>query len=267
MRLFDTHCHLNDEAYQADLAAVLQRARAAGVVRMLVVGYDLPSSQRALALAAAEAGVYAAVGIHPHEAAAATAGDLERLEEMLAHPKAVALGEIGLDYHYENSPRRVQQEVFRAQLALARKAGKPVVIHGREAHTDLVAALQAEGGHYQGVMHCYSGSKEAVREYLAMNLHISVAGPVTFKNARKLPEVVPALPPDRLLIETDAPYLTPHPWRGRRNEPAYLVAVAERVAELLGMTTEAVAELTWKNGAACFGLPAETPFDCTGHTG
>ena len=257
MRLFDTHCHLNDKAYQADLAAVLKRARAAGVARMLVVGYDLPSSQQALALAEAEDGIYAAVGIHPHEAATVTAADLERLEEMLDHPKAVALGEIGLDYHYENSPRREQQEAFRAQLALAQKAGKPVVIHSREAHADLVAALKAEGDRYQGMMHCYSGSKEAAREYLDLNLYISVAGPVTFKNARKLLEVVPALPPDRLLLETDAPYLTPHPWRGRRNEPAYLVAVAERVAELLGMTTEAVADLTWDNGAACFRLAAE----------
>lgn len=254
MRLFDTHCHLNDEAYQGDLTAVLERARRAGVARMLVVGYDLPSSRRALALAEAEEGIYAAVGIHPHEAAAVTVADLDRLEEMMAHPKVVALGEIGLDYHYENSPRRAQQEALRAQLALARKAGKPVVIHGREAHADLVAALKAEGGCYQGVMHCYSGSKEAARDYLEMNLHISVAGPVTFKNARKLLEVVPALPPDRLLIETDAPYLAPHPWRGRRNEPAYLLAVAERVAELLGMTAEAVADLTWNNGAACFGL-------------
>jgi TatD DNase family protein len=254
MRLFDTHCHLNDPAYQADLAAVLKRARAAGVVRMLVVGYDLPSSQKALALAEAEDGIYAAVGIHPHDAAGVTTADLVRLEEMLAHPKAVALGEIGLDYHYENSPRREQQEVFRAQLALAQKVGKPVVIHGREAHADLVAALKAEGDRYQGVMHCYSGSKEAAREYLDLNLYISVAGPVTFKNARKLLEVVPMLPPERLLLETDAPYLTPHPWRGRRNEPACLVAVAERVAQLRGMTTEAVADLTWENGAACFGL-------------
>jgi len=257
MRLFDTHCHLNDRAYQADLAAVLQRARAAGVERMLVVGYDLPSSQQALALAEAEDGIYAAVGIHPHDAAAVTAADLERLEKLLAHPKAVALGEIGLDYHYENSPRLRQQEVFRAQLALAQKTGKPVVIHGREAHADLVAALKAEGDLYQGVMHCYSGSKEAVREYLDLNLYISVAGPVTFKNARKLPEVVPALPRDRLLVETDAPYLAPQPWRGQRNEPAYLGAVVERVAELLGMAMEAVAALTWENGAACFGLAAE----------
>ena len=254
MRLFDTHCHLNDPAYQADLAAVLKRARAAGVVRMLVVGYDLPSSQQALALAEAEDGIYSAVGSHPHDAAGVTAADLVRLEEMLAHPQAVALGEIGLDYHYENSPRREQQEVFRAQLALAQKVGKPVVIHGREAHADLVAALKAEGDRYQGVMHCYSGNKEAAREYLDLNLYISVAGPVTFKNARKLLEVVPMLPPERLLLETDAPYLTPHPWRGRRNEPACLVAVAERVAQLRGMTTEAVADLTWENGAACFGL-------------
>lgn len=254
MRLFDTHCHLNDEAYQEDLPEVIQRAWVAGVERMLVVGYDLSSSQRALALAEKEKGIYAAVGIHPHDAATVTADDLKHLEEMVAHPKAVALGEIGLDYHYDYSPRLRQQEVFRAQLALAKKKGKPVVIHGREAHADLLAGLKAEGDAYRGVMHCFSGSKETARAYLDLDLYLSVGGPVTFKNARKLPEVVRTLPLDRLLLETDAPYLTPHPWRGRRNEPAYLGAIAEKVGELLGMAAAEVAALTFKNGEVCFGL-------------
>lgn len=254
MRLFDTHCHLNDEAYQEDLPTIIARARAAGVEQMLVVGYDLPSSQRALQLAEAEKGIYAAVGIHPHDAATVTDDDLRSLEAMLTHPQAVALGEIGLDYHYDHSPRPRQQEVFRQQLALAQKTGKPVVIHGREAHADLLAALKAEGDTYQGVMHCFSGSNEIAAAYLDLNLYLAVGGPVTFKNARKLPEVVKRLPLDRLLLETDAPYLAPHPWRGKRNEPAFLVTVAEQVGTILGIAPGEIAELTRENGEACFGL-------------
>ena len=256
MRLFDTHCHLNDEAYREDWPAVLARARAAGVLRMLVVGYDLPSSERALELAEAEKGIYAAVGIHPHDAGGVTPATLQRLEELLRHPKAVALGEIGLDFYYDNSPRPRQEEVFRAQLALAKKAGKPVVLHVREAHGPLLAVLKAEGGPYRGVLHCFSGSLEMAQAYLELGLYLAVGGPVTFKNARKLPEVLPAIPRDRLLLETDAPYLTPHPWRGQRNEPARLVAIAERVGAILGLTPVEVAALTWENGTACFGLPA-----------
>ncbi len=255
MRFFDTHCHLNDEAYQQDWPEVLGRARAAGVTRILVAGYDLPSSERALRLAEKEAGIYAAVGIHPHDAAVVNPVTLQRLEELLNHPKAIALGEIGLDFHYDNSPRRRQEEVFRAQLALAKKTGKPVVIHVREAHAPLVAALKAEGGLHQGVLHCFSGSKEMARVYLDFNLYLAVGGPVTFKNARKLPEVIKEIPRDRLLLETDAPYLTPHPWRGRRNEPAYLVAIANQVGSILGLTPAEVAALTWENGEACFRLP------------
>lgn len=255
MRLFDTHCHLNDEAYREDRPAVLARARAAGVERMLVVGYDLPSSERALQLAETEAGIYAAVGIHPHDAGGVTPAVLERLAELLHHPKAVALGEIGLDFYYDNSPRPRQEEVFRAQLALAQKTGKPVVIHVREAHGALLDALKAEGSSLRGVLHCFSGSPEMARAYLDLGLYLAVGGVVTFKNAHKLPEVLPEIPRDRLLLETDAPYLTPHPWRGQRNEPARLVAIAERVGAILGLPPAEVAALTWKNGAACFGLP------------
>ncbi len=254
MRLFDTHCHLNDEIYLPDLTAVLQRAQVAGVARMLVVGYDLASSRLAVQLADEYPPLYAAVGIHPHEAVAFRTEDLTALEEMLAHQKVVALGEIGLDYHYDHSPRETQQAVFRQQLALAAKLDKPVVIHAREAHADLLAILKAGSQTYRGVMHCYSGSRELVREYARLNFYFSVGGPVTFTNARRLPEVITEIPAERLLIETDAPYLTPHPFRGRRNEPALVVLVAERLAGILGSSPEQVAEQTWNNACACFGL-------------
>ncbi|NLW56091.1 MAG: TatD family hydrolase [Firmicutes bacterium] len=254
MRLFDTHCHLNDNAYLPDLPEVVKRAEAAGVERMLVVGYDLASSRMAVELADEYPQLYAAVGIHPHNAVAFTAEDLTALEQMLTHKKVVALGEIGLDYHYDHSPRKTQQAVFRQLLALADKLGKPVVIHAREAHADLLAILKAGAATYQGVMHCYSGSRELTREYAKLNFYFSVAGPVTFANARRLPEVIKEIPAERLLIETDAPYLTPHPYRGRRNEPAYVALVAKRLAEILGSTPEEVAEQTWQNAHACFGL-------------
>lgn len=256
MRLFDTHCHLNDDAYREDLPEVLQRAQEARVGRMLVVGYDLASSQLAIKLADDFPQLYAAVGVHPHDAITFTEADLAALEQMLTHKKVVALGEIGLDYHYDHSPRETQKAVFRRQLALAEKMNKPVIIHAREAHADLLAILKSGAETNRGVMHCYSGSSELAREYIKLNFFLSMGGPVTFTNARKLPEIIKKIPSGRLLIETDAPYLTPHPFRGRRNEPAYVAKVAMRLAEILGSTPEEVAKLTWNNACVCFSLEA-----------
>ncbi len=252
MRLFDTHCHLNDEAYQEDFTEVMARAQAAGVEELLVVGYDLASSEAAIKLAEENHGLYAAVGFHPHEAAKVSDDDLSRLEELLTYKKVVALGEIGLDYYYDNSPRETQRQLFAQQLAIAENMNKPVIIHAREAHADILQVLKEAGKNRRGVMHCYSGSVELAREYLNLNMYIAIGGPVTFTNAKKLPEVVKKIPAGRLLIETDSPYLTPHPLRGRRNEPAYLVRTALRISEILEVNPEEIADLTRTNAYACF---------------
>jgi len=252
MKLFDTHCHLNDDAYRDDLEEVIGRAREEGIAFILVPGYDLPSSVRAVELARRYPGVYAAVGVHPHDAVTYDAAVEKELQRLLAEEKVVAVGEIGLDYHYNHSPRERQQEVFQRQLALAKAADLPVIIHNREAHNDLLDLLQAAGKNHRGVLHAYSGSKEMLPNFLALGFYISAGGPVTFKNARKLPEVVTAVPADRLVLETDAPYLTPHPYQGRRNEPAYLVHTAGRVAELRGISREELAVSTTENAFRLF---------------
>ena len=252
MKFFDTHCHLNDGAYRDDLEEVIGRARHEGVGYILVPGYDLPSSVQAVELARRHQGVYAAVGVHPHDAVTYDAAVEKELQRLFAEEKVVAVGEIGLDYHYNHSPRQRQQEVFRRQLALAKAADLPVIIHNREAHNDLFRLLQAAGENHRGVLHAYSGSKEMLAGFLALGFYISIGGPVTFRNARKLPEVVEAVPLRRLLLETDAPYLTPHPYRGRRNEPAYLLHTAGRVAEIIGMNREELAVATTENAFRLF---------------
>jgi TatD DNase family protein len=254
--LFDPHAHLHDPAFAADRNAALARARAAGVARILTVGTDPASARDAVALAAAHPEVYAAVGIHPHDAA--TAGDdaLAAIAAMACAPKVVAIGEIGLDYYRNLSPRDAQQRALRAQLALARELGKPVLLHCREAHADLLATLETEGvGPAGGIMHCFSGDLEVARRAGALGLLVSIAGPVTYPNARRLGEVVRALGLAPLVVETDCPYLPPQPWRGQRNEPAYLGTTAARVAELCGVTPEAVAAGTTRTACARLGVP------------
>lgn len=254
--LFDTHAHLHGDEFAADREAVLARARAAGVARILTVGTDPASSRAAVALAAAHADVYAAVGIHPHDAAGADDPALGEIAGLLAAPKVVALGEVGLDYYRNLSPRDAQRAALRAQLALARAAGKPVLLHCREAHADLLTVLEGEGvAAVGGILHCFSGDLDAARRGLRLGLLISIAGPATYPNARRLAEVVRALGPGPLVLETDCPYLPPQPWRGQRNEPAYLAATAARVAELCGVPVEAVAARTTRNACACLGVP------------
>lgn len=253
MILFDTHAHLEGEEYDADREEMIARARSAGVVHIVNVGYDLESSRRSVRLAEEYDLIYAAVGIHPHDAAAAGSGYLEELEEMAAHPRVVALGEMGLDYYRDLSPRPVQQRVFREQLALARELDLPIIIHDRDAHGDLMKILRENPpGPAGGVMHCYSGSWEMARECLALGLYISFAGPVTYPNARRLKELVSLVPLDRLLIETDAPYLSPVPYRGKRNEPAYLACTAEEIARLRGLKTDDLAKICTENGRKLF---------------
>lgn len=257
MKFFDTHCHLNDEAYRKDREEVIIRAGRQGVKMMLVAGYDLASSLCAVELARKYQGIYAAVGIHPHDAAGYNPAVEKELENLLGEEKVVAVGETGLDYHYDHSPRNCQQEVFRRHLAIAQKAGLPVVIHNREAHSDLLRLLREAGDQHRGVLHCYSGSANMLQEFLPLGLFVSIGGPVTFRNARKMPQVVKSIPGDRLLLETDAPYLAPHPYRGKRNEPGYLVQTARRVAELRGVSIKDLAALTGENACRCFHISGD----------
>ena len=254
--LVDTHAHLHDPAFDADRAEVLARARAAGVTGFLTIGTDVATSEAAVALAAAEPDVYAAVGIHPHDARTADADALDRIAALAAAPKVVAIGEIGLDYYRDHSPRDAQRVALVAHLQLARRVGKPVLLHCREAHADLLDVCRAEDVHaVGGILHCFSGDLAVARRGLDLGLLISIAGPVTYPSARRLGEVVRALPLDRLVVETDCPYLPPQPWRGQRNEPAYLPVTAARVAELLGVPPERVAAGTTANAGRLLGLP------------
>jgi TatD DNase family protein len=258
--LFDTHAHLHDPAFDADRAAVIARARAAGVTGFLTIGTDEATSVAAVALAAAEPDVYAAVGIHPHDAGTASPAALERIAALARAPRVVAIGEIGLDYYRDLSPRAAQREALVAQLRVARAVGKPVLLHCREAHADLLDVCEAEGvAAVGGILHCFSGDLEVARRGQSLGLLISIAGPVTYPSARRLAEVVRALPLDRLVVETDCPYLPPQPWRGQRNEPAYLPTTAARVAELLGLPIATVAAATSANAARLLALPPPRP--------
>lgn len=257
MKLFDTHAHVLDERFDPDREEVLARARAAGVERMVVVGDAADDPDAAFRFAGARDGVYAAAGLHPHDASQWTQAMGAQLLRCLEHPKAVALGEIGLDYHYDFSPRDAQRAAFERQLDLAWAARLPVILHVREAHGDVTAMLAARsraGNLPSGVMHCFSGSWESARQYLNMGLYISFSGSVTFKNASKLLEVARNVPAERLLVETDCPYLAPSPMRGQRNEPAFVAHTARRIAELRGVPEEELAQHTANNAMRLFGL-------------
>lgn len=253
--LFDTHAHLNAEEYKDDLDEVISRAQEAGVTNMVVVGFDRPTIERAMELVDQYNFLYASVGWHPVDAIDMTEEDLIWIEELAAHPKVVALGEMGLDYHWDKSPKDIQKEVFRKQIRLAKKVKLPIIIHNREATADILEILKEENAEeVGGIMHCFSGSPEVARECVNMNFYISLGGPVTFKNAKKPKDVAAEVPLDKLLIETDCPYLTPHPFRGKRNEPGYVKLVAEQIAEIKGLSYEEVAAATTKNAKKFFGI-------------
>ena len=253
--LADSHAHIDDERFDADREEVVARALAAGVSLIVNIGADMASSTRSVALAEKYPGIYAAVGMHPHDSQAMQEADYRQLERWTTHPKVVAIGEIGLDYHYDLSPRPVQKEVFLRQLDLARKTGKPFIIHEREAHADMLDIIRNAARGLNGVFHCFSGSVETAREYLKMGFYISVAGPVTFPKSVKTKEVAKAVPLDRLLVETDSPYLTPQPFRGKRNEPAYVRLVAEEIANLRDISLVELAEATTANVRRLFNIP------------
>ncbi|MGI6035333.1 MAG: TatD family hydrolase [Limnochordia bacterium] len=253
IRLIDTHAHLTHEDYQGELDAVMARAREAGVERIITVGYDLPSSIEGLRLASLYPGVYAAIGIHPHDASTTTPDALGELARLCTSPRVVAIGETGLDYYYDNSPRQVQIESFREHIRLAQRLDLPVIIHSRDAHADTLTVLREENiQRTGGVLHCFSGSLEMAQEAMEMGLFISFAGPLTFTNARRLLTVAQGIPLDRLLVETDSPYLTPVPHRGKRNEPGHVSLVAARLAELKGIPLEELAPILWANSQAAF---------------
>ncbi len=251
--MIDSHAHLNDPAFEEDVVDVISRARAAGVDVIINVGYDLDSSRRAIELAETFEGMWAVIGLHPHDAKLWTEELRDSITELTRRPRVLAIGEIGLDYHYDHSPRDVQRRVFREQLALSQELDLPVVIHSREATQDTLDIL----GEYPNVpclLHCYSGSLETARIYEKMGHFFSFGGPITFKNAHKLRNVVAGIPLERILLETDCPYLTPHPYRGKRNEPARLPLVAEELAKIHGCTLEDVVRQTVENTREFFRL-------------
>ncbi|MEW6523942.1 MAG: TatD family hydrolase [Bacillota bacterium] len=260
-QLVDTHVHLDLRQFDRDRSAVMERAAARGVVAMINVGFDVASSRRAVELASQHHAVWAACGIHPHYARGAGPEDYRELEELLEHERVIALGEIGLDYYRDLSPRPVQREVFRRLLSLARDARLPVIIHDRDAHQEVLAMLQdAGGGELAGIMHCFSGDWAFAEQCLALGFYVSIAGTVTYPNALGLREVTRRVPESRLLLETDCPWLAPAPYRGKRNEPAFVALVAEEVARIRDIKPDQLARTTTENACRLFGInmPAST---------
>lgn len=246
--LFDTHAHYDDAAFDADREQVLASLPGQGVGLVVNPGCNLASSRRAVELAERFDHVYAGVGVHPSDAADFRREDLDQLRTLAAHPKVKAIGEVGLDYHWEDyADRDTQKACLRAQLALAEELDLPVLFHDREAHGDSLALIR-EFPRVRGVFHCYSGSLEDARVLVELGWMLSFTGSITFKNARKAPEVIQWLPLDRIMIETDSPYLSPEPFRGRRNDSSRVGLVARRIAELKGLTPREVEDATWENG-------------------
>jgi TatD DNase family protein len=263
--LIDTHAHLDFPDFKGDLDAVLERALERGVARIVSVGFDLHSSQHAVALAHRYANVSAAVGVHPHDASSWNATVASELESLAKDARVVAIGETGLDYYRNNSPRDAQVAAFRAQLALADRVGLPVIVHDREAHEDTMTELRAWssdaslGGKAAlrgrlGVLHCFSGETAMAEELLAMGFLVSFAGPISYPKSIRLADLAMNLPLSSMVVETDSPFLPPQPWRGKRNEPAYVTAVAEKIAELRHVPYEVVAQATTANAKRLFGL-------------
>lgn len=256
MNFIDTHCHLNDEKFSADLIEVVERAKIAGVNRIINFGDTLKSSAAVVELAEKFEGMFAGVGVHPEEISDFDKNSAEKIFELAKNKKVVAIGEIGLDYYWEkdSEKRLLQQKIFVEQLEIAKNLNLPVCIHEREAHGDALKILKSDAKNLRGVMHCYSGSLEMAKELWKMGWLIGVDGPLTFKNSAKLPEIVKAAPREVLLIETDSPYLAPVPNRGKRNEPAFVVDVAKKIAEIRNETLETVAQYTTQNAEKLYNI-------------
>ena len=251
--LFDTHAHYYSSSFHEDRDEVLSSLPGEGVGLVLCPGNDLWSSRRCIEMAEQYPYVYAAAGIHPEDALNLPEDWLAQIEEMAAHPKVKAIGEIGLDYYWKEVPHDLQKEVFRAQLALAEKLDLPVIVHDREAHADCLAIVK-EFPKVRGVFHCYSGSAEDAKTLVKLGWHLSFTGTITFKNARKAPEVIAAVPIERIMVETDAPYMAPTPFRGKRCDSRYVYRMAETIAEIKGLSREEVERITTENGKRLFGI-------------
>ena len=251
--MIDTHCHLEMEAFDDDREDVIKRAREAGLEAIITIGSDFEGCKGAVALAEKYDFIYATVGIHPHDAKGFNEDIFSQIKEWAKNKKVVAIGEIGLDYHYDHSPRDIQRDVFKKKLYYAKEINLPVIVHSREAKRDTLQILK-ESAVSKGVMHCFSGDMDMAERAMEMGFYISIAGPVTFKNASKLRDIAKAIPDDYLLIETDAPYLTPEPLRGKRNEPAFVVHTAKAIAELRGVSYEDIDRITTLNAKRLFGI-------------
>lgn len=251
--LVDTHCHFNNSQFAGDISECLERAETAGVHQMLVVGYDLESSRAAVALAERENRLYAAVGVHPHDAKSWTDQAEAQIRGWADHPRVVAIGEIGLDYYRDLSPRPIQSDIFRKQMLMARECGLPVIIHCRDAYSDTLRILDDEGAEDTGgVMHCWAGSVDEAQQTVTLGLMLGFGGTLTYKGSDAIRQAAQTVPLETLLVETDAPYLSPMPLRGKRNEPAYTRIVAERLAELRELSLDDIARVTTANAHRCF---------------
>jgi TatD DNase family protein len=256
-KLFDTHAHLDFDAFDDDREEVIERARSNGVEYIVTIGSGdgLSCADAAIEIAESHENIWASVGVHPHDAKLVKNGGLDKIRELCKKEKVVAIGETGLDYVKNHSPKDVQIKCFREQLAISREMSLPVIIHDRDAHGDLMGILKSDGvGEAVGIMHCYSGSAEMARQLVEMGFFISFPGVITFKNAKQLPKVAQSVPEDKILIETDCPYLTPVPYRGKRNEPAYVKYVAEVIAKVRDISFEHAAKITTQNAFQAFGL-------------
>ena len=251
--LIDSHAHLDDERFDGDRDILIKSLKSNKLELVINIGADFQSSINSIELAKQYDNIYASIGVHPHSASEVTEETLDKFREMAKEEKVVAIGEIGLDYYYDNSPRDLQRKWFREQLKLAKELDLPVIIHSRDATQETFDIIkEAQDGSLRGVLHCFSGSVEVAMEYIKLGFYISIGGPVTFKNARVVKEVAEAVPLDKLLIETDCPYLTPEPYRGKRNEPMFVKYVAQKIAEIKDINFEELAKATNKNTKELF---------------
>ena len=256
MKLIDTHCHLNDEQLYQDLDNVISRALQTGIEKMVVIGWDKESSLRAIQIAEQYPFIYACVGFHPENLEGVDENRLNEVLNLYSHPKVVGIGEIGLDYHWEKDPmkREIQKEFFVKQIEFANKVGLPISIHSREAFQDTLEILKNHKPLHGGVMHCYSGSVENIQDIINLGLYIGLDGPVTFRNAKTPKEVATEVPLEKLVLETDCPYLSPHPLRGTVNEPSNLILIADEIASLRDMSKKHLLEVVYDNSCKLFNL-------------